>query len=91
LHVVIFNADFHSVLVAHSRNPVKRMLEALVEKMLPVPNFPRKAKGWSCIFQQWHPSRFGCDCLSKSCRIWREAVTGHILVEVQHPWWTVVI
>ena len=36
----------------------------------------QEVKGWSCSFQQWHPRRLGCDCLSNSCS-----------VDCEEEWW----
>jgi len=65
--------------------------------MLVLPHGLQKVSGWSCSSQQWHPRRLHCDCPSNSYglyyrlyRLWR-VVKAHLIVEVQHPQWKVVI
>ena len=86
-----FSADFHSGLVARNRKPIECMLKSLLGKCKQYQIVCKKAKGWSCSFQLWHPCLLGCECLSKSYSKTREMVTAHTLVGVQHLGWTSVI
>jgi len=54
-----------------------------VEKMLAVPNRLQKVNGCSCSSRPWHLRRFGCDCLSNSCRpvVLNSGSEGRILVQ----------
>jgi len=48
-----------------------------VERMQIEPNLRQKVNDWSYSLQQWRACRFGCFCLSNSCRLWRRMVTAY--------------
>ena len=61
-----------------------------VEETQATSNHLLRANAWLRSIKQWHPRRFGCDCLSNPCRLWR-VVTARTLFEVQHPQLTAAI
>jgi len=58
--------------------------------MLAASNHPQNASSYSCVFQQWHPCRLSCNCLSDSYILWRGMVKP-IPLSKFNTWWTVVI
>jgi len=67
-------------------------IEDSVQRMQAGPNRAQRANNWSCIFQQWHLCRLGCDYQPNSYhKLRRGEVITHTLVRDQHPQWTVMI
>ena len=69
ISVLIFIAAWSHAPENRSRNYWKHFWENISST-----ESSAKSNVSSCISQQWHTGRLGCDCLSTSCRIWRGMV-----------------